>query len=41
MDKTLQLCDASIKMFALENSLNSLFTTMAKLATLLQQLDRP
>lgn len=32
VDKMLQLSDASIKVFAFENSLNSLFTTMVRLA---------
>lgn len=33
VDKVLQLSDSSIKVFAFENSLNSLFTTLVRLAT--------
>lgn len=32
VEKMLQLSDSSIKVFAFENSLNSLFTTMVRLA---------
>jgi len=37
IEKVLKLSDASIRVFAIENSLNSLFTTLVKLAGLSHQ----